>query len=417
MKRITAAALGVVLATGVVACTDKEPSGPDEARPNSPTGTGIIVITSVTTATDSVDLDPDGYGVSIDDKTAQPIGLNGTFTIAGQAEGMHSVTLSDVSAPCTVADGVARLITVIADKTTTVAFKVTCDPIPPPTGRLVFVSERDGNSEIYAINVDGTGLTRLTDNDVTDDDPAWSPDGKKIVFARYPESPNLIYADIYIMDADGSNEKRVTTSRQNHYPAWSPDGNKIAFSAVSDEQLGTLGDLGIYVMTLDDLTYRKNVGHRRGVQTYPVWTRDGGRIAFTSDWRAFDFVYDLYVVNADGSGITALFSTSSITNPIFFHQAEWSPDGGKIAVVTCGWALDYCYPNSTVSIANGDGSDLRTLVHTAGFASPTWSPDGNFIAFSSKQCRQCVGSLHYVRADGTLSGLISSNGYNPSWRP
>ena len=68
-----------------------------------------------------------------------------------------------------------------------------------------------------------------------------------------------------------------------------------------------------------------------------------------------------------------------------------------------------------LAIANGDG--LTTLVQAGGFARPTWSPDGSTIAFSSRACRDCAGSLRYVSTDGTKSGLIFSNGHSPAWRP
>src|SRR5215216_1896481 len=88
---------------------------------------------------------------------------------------------------------------------------------------LAFVSERDGNSEIYVMNVDGTGLLRLTNDAGRDTDPAWSPDGKRIAFA----SDRAGSWDIYVMNADGSNLVRRTQNRLNEglngAPAWSPD--------------------------------------------------------------------------------------------------------------------------------------------------------------------------------------------------
>jgi Tol biopolymer transport system component len=85
---------------------------------------------------------------------------------------------------------------------------------------LAFVSERDGNSEIYVMNVDGTGLLRLTNDAGRDVDPAWSPDGKRIAFA----SNRAGSSDIYVMNADGSNVVRRTQTGSSDAPAWSPDG-------------------------------------------------------------------------------------------------------------------------------------------------------------------------------------------------
>jgi Tol biopolymer transport system component len=274
---------------------------------------------------------------------------------------------------------------------------------------MAFVSERDGNSEIYAGNADGSGVVRLTNNLAADIDPAWSPDGTRIAFA----SDRTGSWDIYIMNADGSNVVRLTDTGLNESPVWSPDGGSIAFSSLRG------GQFGIYVMSAhDNGSMPKRIGYDRGWNAHPTWSPDGSKIVFVSDWRGFDFAYDLYVMNADGSNIEPL-----ILGPFFapdqtyYFQPAFSPDGGKIATVVCKWAFDNCYPQSSVAVANADGSALTTIVQSAGYSSPTWSADGNVIAFSTRQCRECVGSIRYVRVDGSASGVIFSEAHSPSWRP
>lgn len=286
-------------------------------------------------------------------------------------------------------------------------------PVNP--GTLAFVSERDGNSEIYVVNVDATGLQRLTNNAGRDLDPAWSPDGKRIAFASDRAGTGAGDLDIYVMDADGSNVvRRTQTGRSNTSPAWSPDGTKIAFSSLRD------GQYGIYVMSVDgDWANPTRVGFDRGWNADPAWSPDGERIAFVSDWRAFDMVYDLYVVSADGqiTTISTLIAGPFFGPWTFYFQPAWSPDGAKIAVVVCAYAWENCYPGSFVAIGNADGSEMKTLVQTSGYARPTWSPDSSTIAFSSRACSKCEGELRYVTADGSGSGVIFSNGHSPAWRP
>jgi Periplasmic component of the Tol biopolymer transport system len=92
------------------------------------------------------------------------------------------------------------------------------DPAWSPDGRrIAFQSKRDGNLEIYVINLDGTGLSRLTDHPAADGRPAWSPDGQWIAF----ESDRDGKLDIYIMRADGSDVRRITSNAgKNGWPSW-----------------------------------------------------------------------------------------------------------------------------------------------------------------------------------------------------
>ena len=112
-----------------------------------------------------------------------------------------------------------------------------------PTGKIAFDSDRDGNLEIYMMNADGTGQTRLTNDSAYDSFPAWSPDGSRIAFGadRGEGRPN-----IYVMSADGVGQTGLTTDpAQDGVPAWSPDGSKIAFLSNRD------GNWDIYVMNAD----------------------------------------------------------------------------------------------------------------------------------------------------------------------
>jgi Tol biopolymer transport system component len=264
--------------------------------------------------------------------------------------------------------------------------------------------------QIFRVRSDGTGLVQLT-SDGVNSEPAWAPDGQRIAFVSEQGGSS----DIYVMNADGSNVVRRTDGGLfNSSPAWSPDGTRIAFSSLRD------GQYGIYVMRVDEDWWNPaHLGFDSGWNAQPAWSPDGSTIAFVSDWRAYDFLYDLYVMNADGSDVRLLlggpfFWDDGLT---YYFQPAWSPDGGTIALTVCGWSWDNCFPNSEVALVNADGSGLRTMAGAGGFARPSWSPDGRIIAFGSSDCRGCPSAIHYVTTDGSASGVLVWDAHSPSWRP
>lgn len=121
----------------------------------------------------------------------------------------------------------------------------TADDFPawsPDSQQIAFQSNRDGNYEIYAINVDGANLRRLTQSEGRDLFPAWSPDGQIIAFASERERN----AELYLMQADGGQQRRLTISPQHEFsPLWSPDGRQLLF-----ERTVAGGDLETFLMDM-----------------------------------------------------------------------------------------------------------------------------------------------------------------------
>ena len=195
---------------------------------------------------------------------------------------------------------------------------------PANAGLLAFRTLRDGNSQIYAVASDGSGLTNLSNSPSQEMDPAWSPDGRRIAFAksfRAAGSP-----DIYVMNADGSGGSRLTsTFFAERQPAWSPDATRLVFAA----RTSAGGPLRLFVMNADGTGRVQITSDQGSGDDYsPAWSPDGTTIAFAST-RGGGFPH-LYTVHPDGSGLHRLTSGDAIDgNP------TWSPDGTRIGRASC----------------------------------------------------------------------------------
>jgi Tol biopolymer transport system component len=251
---------------------------------------------------------------------------------------------------------------------------------PGVNGRIVFLSERDGNAEIYAMNADGSGQTNLTNSAAIDTQPAVSPTGEQIAFTRN--------GDIYVMNADGSSPTNLTNNAAGDFAAtWSPDGQQIAFFSTRD------GDSEIYVMNADgsgqtNITNNDGGGTpNRAIDVQPAWSPDGSRIAFVSQ-RA-NGIAEIYVMDPDGSNVTRLTDNSDLD-----VLPSWSPDGSRIAFASTRDG------NEEVYVMNADGTGQTNLTDDAADdTDPAWSPDGQKIVFATD--RDGDVELYAMNADGT----------------
>ena len=163
--------------------------------------------------------------------------------------------------------------------------------------RIAFESDRDGHIidnlfayEIYVMDADGGNQRNLTNNPADDRSPSWSPDGKRIAFVSARDGKS----EIYVMDDDGDNQRRLTHhDDSDEDPSWSPDGKRIAFTSLRDRSRD------IYVMDADGGN-QQNLTNHLDADWYPSWSPDGKRIAFVSN-RTRDLNRDIYVMDADGS--------------------------------------------------------------------------------------------------------------------
>ena len=174
----------------------------------------------------------------------------------------------------------------------------------PDSWHVLFISDRDGNEEIYRMKNDGNGLTRLTDNPARDGSAGWSPDGKLIVFISNRDG-NF---EIYMMSSDGSQVNRLTDNPGPELsPAWSPAGDAIAFTTDRD------GNIEIYRMHPDG-SEQTNLTNSPGNDYWFFWSPDGQSIAFTTcleDCSGQQSKWNSSVMQSDGSKVVELLQTSA----------------------------------------------------------------------------------------------------------
>ena len=264
---------------------------------------------------------------------------------------------------------------------------------PGENGKIVFVSDRDGNSEIYSMSSDGSDLVRLTDNPASDGDPQVSPDGSRILFESNRDEGDT---EIYVMNADGSGQTRLTVSPgYDVVGTWSPDGERVAFVSTRAD-----GNWDIYVMNADGSGVTR-LTDNPGTDTNPDWSPDGTELVF---WSSRSSGLGLFKMNADGTGVTQL------TDVINDNEPDWSPDGQKIAFSS---ARD---GNFEIYEMNADGSGLTRLTNSSAIDfSPSFSPDGTHIAWWRYDGQS---EIFVMKADGTGGTNITNNPAEdllPSW--
>jgi Tol biopolymer transport system component len=169
---------------------------------------------------------------------------------------------------------------------------------PGANGKIAFESTRDGNWEIYVMNADGTGQTRVTKNLVYNFSPAWSPDGKWLTF-DVEKDGNL---EIYAMRVGGTLQIRLTNNpAQDAVPSWSPDGKKIVFQSTRDDP-----NWEIYVMNFLGTLLPTRLTNNPCQDVGPDFSPDGSKITWRQDCG---FNGEIWVMNADGSEQTRLTNT------------------------------------------------------------------------------------------------------------
>jgi len=234
----------------------------------------------------------------------------------------------------------------------------------PFKGQIVFQSDMDGDREIYVMTKDG--VRQLTDNDWEDEFPKWSPDGKKIAYSANPKGNY----DIFVMNADGSNVLPVTTSPKAEVEhAWFPDGKKIAYTI--EERRGLRKRFTLWMIDLETKNISRILGEFKGSSALPNFSPSAPLVAFTGKKT---MGWDVFVFDRRKKEFTALTEGGKACRPHF------SRDGARIAYVS-GKADG----NGDIWLMNPNGSGKILLTEREKTADyfPSWSPDEEYIVFSS----------------------------------
>jgi len=296
-------------------------------------------------------------------------------------------------------------------------------PPGPPQAGIAFVSERDGNQELYLIQPDGRGLVRLTDNPALDADPAWSPDGRQLAFRSRRDGSS----DIFVMNADGSAPRNLIgdgpdSTDDEFAPAWSPDGKTLALitdrfyylTGTSPYRIGSERAVhqtalmpstgGAAEMTL----LLASVGDQRTV----TWSPDGRYLAFsaTTGFGIRSPTHDINLQQYDRqTGQTTLLA-GELGADLY---PAWSHDGR--------WLAYQCTPDGNAEICLlelATGSMTNLTHHPATDSQPAWSPDDSQLVFVTD--RDGNDELYLMQRDGTGLCNLTQNparDFAPAWSP
>ncbi len=249
--------------------------------------------------------------------------------------------------------------------------------------------------DLYLVDSDGSNFEIIEKHPDRDFAPAWSPNGKKLLFTSVRDG----HHELYELNLKSGKSKRVTQtefdSEDGHY---SPDGKQIAFTSNRG------GKNDIYIMNSNGKGVRK-ITDTEAVESTAKWSPNGEKILFRSAPNRKSPA-DLFTISIDGNDRKQVTKTSSTE----FHQS-WSRDGQKICYIA---VVDGVFE---LHIANADSSEDKVLVRNEGYQAffPNWSPDGKWIAFTkdvSEGTKEGYPALYKVDLEGNEVLLSNKNSFH-----
>jgi TolB protein len=261
---------------------------------------------------------------------------------------------------------------------------------PGTNGKIAFTRDIAGNQDIFVVNADGSGATRLTNHPDDDFAPTWSPDGRYIAFISKRDLANFDgYPDLWVMNADGSDQRKLSPFASGARDInWFADGTRILYNADHCTELVNCGTKSI----------NRDGG---GLQDFG----EGGLFfnGIKRSPRGEPFAYpwsgEIRLVNDDGTGFRQLFPPTQQAQ----EHLDWSPDGRSIL-----------YDNfSNTRIVDWQTAAVQIIPNSQGALQPDWSPDGTRFAFTA------AGRIGTMRLDGTERTTLTtgdSADTDPDWQ-
>ena len=280
--------------------------------------------------------------------------------------------------------------------------------------QIAFEMYTKDSKEIYVVDSDGSNSKRLTDNGTYEGDPIISPDGTEIAFLSDRNSSDGQAVDLFVMNADGSNVREVTElSTFSGRMDWSADGEKLVYSDLSND------NADIYVVNVDGSGKTRLTDDPEFRDYHPSWSPDGSQIVFDRYGGGDYLDYDLYTMDSNGGNLQRL-TDDDYAN----EKPRWSPDGSKVA-----FTRDREDSRDRVYTIDVDSRDITQVTgfddsNDSGDDWPTWSPDGSEIAYESvSHDGDGTGvEVYRVNADGSGSHEVVTSSFDndadrPFWSP
>jgi Tol biopolymer transport system component len=278
--------------------------------------------------------------------------------------------------------------------------------------RIAFISERnDDQPDVYLMDPDGSNVKRLTFTEYTEFICGWSPEGHRVIYDSY--SPD---GGILTVNDTGEWRQRLIESPIEEltfyiYPSWSPDGTKVAFVELKlDEEFATQS-MDLFIMDIDGGNITQVTKTKDVTEWVPVWSPDGTKLLYDHSPRYQRG--DIYTIDIDGTNRNQLTSHASNDS-----APAWSPDGTEIAFSS---QRDGDYE---VYVMDANGRNIRQVTHNVGpyDTDPSWSPDGEKIVFASNRDddEEETYEIYVMNADGSDVTRLTNNtcsDSHPSWAP